>query len=48
MGKEKDAYYTALRGAAIMLNIILLNDKNVSEIVWYDTDDNTYDSTQLR
>ncbi len=46
--KEKDGYLNAIRGNAISLNIILCKDKNASEIIWFDIDDNTYDKTEIR
>lgn len=48
LDKEKDGYLNAVRGKAIALNSIFDNDKNVSNIKWYDIDGNIYDKTDIR
>ena len=48
LDKEKDGYLNAVRENAIVLNSILCNDKNVSNIKWYDIDANIYDKTDIR
>lgn len=48
LDKEKDGHYIAVRGNAILLNIIICNDKNITEILWYDTDGNKYESKDLK
>ena len=48
LDKEKNGYLVAVRGNAFTLNLILRSDKKVSGILWFDTDANTYDETQIR
>ena len=48
MDKEKDGHLNAVRGSAIILNIILCKDRKTSGIIWYDMDGNIYDETQIR
>jgi hypothetical protein len=48
MVKEINGYDISLRGNAMTLNLILLSDKNVSEIKWFDVDGKAYDKTQVR
>jgi hypothetical protein len=48
LDKEKGGYLNAIRGNSVSLNVILCNDKNVSKIIWYDMDGNTYDNTDIR
>lgn len=47
LDKEKNGSLETIRDHSIFLNIILCNDKNVSNIKWFDIDENTYDKTDL-
>ncbi|MBO9635946.1 MAG: ferredoxin [Chitinophagaceae bacterium] len=38
----------SIRGTAIRLNTILITDKKISEICWFDQDNNAYSSTELK
>lgn len=48
LSKEIDGYVLGLQRAAITLNLILCNDKSVSDIKWFDSDGLLYDRTQIR
>ncbi|MEY3445187.1 MAG: hypothetical protein RLZZ519_3468 [Bacteroidota bacterium] len=48
LDKEEKGYLDAIRGNSISLNLILCNDKNVSNISWFDKDGNAYDKADIR
>lgn len=45
---EKIGHENSIRGNSILLNSILSSDKNVSDICWFDKDNNSYSWTELR
>jgi len=45
---EKNGYEISIRGTSMELNLILSSGKNISNILWFDKDNNTYNETELR
>jgi hypothetical protein len=48
LDKEKEGYQTSVRVNAMTLNLILQRDTRVTNLIWFDQDDNKYDPTQLK
>jgi hypothetical protein len=48
IGIEENGLEISIRGNSMILNSILRLDKRVSEILWVDKDNNTYNETELR
>jgi len=48
IGKEENGHEISIRGNAMDFNSILSSENNVSEILWFDQDNNTYKETELR
>lgn len=45
---ERNGYEISLRGNAIIFNAILRSNLNISEILWFDKDGNTYGVNEIR
>lgn len=48
IGIEENGHEISIRGNAIVLNAILRADKRISNLTWFDTDNNGYNETELR
>jgi hypothetical protein len=48
IGIEENGHEISIRGNSMTLNYILYSDKRISNILWVDKDNNTYNETELR
>jgi hypothetical protein len=46
--KEKRSHLVSIRNNAFFFNLILCNNTNVTEILWYDLDNNLYNESQIK
>jgi hypothetical protein len=48
IGVEENGNEISIRGNAMILNDILRADKRISNLIWFDKDNNSYNETELR